>query len=123
MAQNQQFPAIPVDTTGAIFGGNGEPMPRVDFETGEIRTDEENRTLYEVPVIMLRTGERAGTAITVTVAGEPPAGIGFLTPLHIAGLVARMWMMPGKDGNTRAGMSYRAETITPATGTTTKAVA
>jgi hypothetical protein len=119
MASNPTI-TIPVDIAGTVFMAAGTPVPKLaDRETGELKTDREGRTLYEVSVLKRDPSATRAELIAVTVAGEP-AGVDMGVPLHITGLVAYVWGMNDRDGNLRYGVSFRAESVTAGT---TKAVA
>ncbi|WP_448332679.1 SCO3933 family regulatory protein [Streptomyces sp. DSM 41534] len=84
------------------------PEPRVNRDTGEIRTDREGRRLYVVGVSVRQPESRRADVIEVVVSGESPA-VAEGMRVRIQGLVAVAWEIDG-----RRGTSYRAVAITPA---------
>lgn len=84
------------------------PEPRVNRETGEIRTDREGRRLYVVGVSVRQPESRRADVIEVVVPGEAPA-VAEGMRVRIQDLVAVAWEIDG-----RRGTSYRAVAITPA---------
>ena len=100
---------IPVKDSALEFTAAGAPTPRVkDRDTGELRTDSEGRTLYQITVLAGRVGGD-GELIKVTVAGKPE-GIRRGTPLTVTGLEAIPWAQL-RNGVLYSGVAYRAETV------------
>ncbi|MBR7824945.1 hypothetical protein KDK95_01400 [Actinospica sp. MGRD01-02] len=89
------------------------PEVRSDFNTGEVRTDRDTgKPLYLVGVLVKVVGDRRAAVLDVEVPGEP-SGLVEGEPVVLAGLEARPWEREG-----RSGVTYRAESITPARPTT-----
>jgi len=77
-----------LDIAGVGFFCTRNPEPKVDFETGAVRTDRESgETLWRVQVAALDAS--GGEILTVTVPGEPEVAIG--SPVQVKGLVAIPW--------------------------------
>ncbi|WP_443612929.1 SCO3933 family regulatory protein [Actinospica acidithermotolerans] len=94
------------------------PEVRSDFTTGEVRTDRESgKPLYLVGVLVKVEGDRRAAVLDVEVAGEP-VGLVEGEPVVLDRLEARPWEREG-----RSGVTYRAESITPARATTPPATA
>lgn len=92
-----------LDIAGVGFFCTRNPEPKVDFETGAVRTDRESgETLWRVQVAALDAS--GGEILTVTVPGEPEVAIG--SPVQVKGLVAIPWSQ-----GERSGVAYRAESL------------
>lgn len=92
-----------LDIAGVGFFCTRDPEPKVDFETGAVRTDRESgETLWRVQVAALDAS--GGEILTVTVPGEPEVAIG--SPVQVKGLVAIPWSQ-----GERSGVAYRAESL------------
>ncbi|MEC3996767.1 hypothetical protein VSR01_25965 [Actinacidiphila sp. DG2A-62] len=102
---------IPVDTSrlGLIMCVVG-PEPRMNTETGQVRTDRDGTPMYSVGVVVRQVEGRRAETIEVSVPGQPQ-GIAEGMPVTILGLTAIQWQMGG-----RSGTSFRAAAITPAAG-------
>lgn len=102
---------IPVDTSPfQTVMAAGVPAPRIkDRETGELRTDSEGRTVYQVPVLVIPVGSD-GEVIRVSVPGEP-AGVSAGVHLSLRDLVAVPWNVEGRDGRPRSGVAFRASAV------------
>lgn len=99
---------IPVDTSRLTFVCVTAPRPRlVNQNTGEIKTDKNGRTVYQVGLSACDPNGRA-ELINVNVSGEPEIGVGQVAEL--AGLVGFAWEQI-RDGQTRWGIAYRAESL------------
>ena len=83
------------------------PEPRVNPDTGEVRTDREGRRLYVVGVSVRQAESRRAEVIDVVVPGEAPA-VAEGMRVEIRDLVAVAWEIDG-----RRGTSYRAAAVTP----------
>ncbi|WP_395294739.1 hypothetical protein ACF9IK_15175 [Kitasatospora hibisci] len=84
------------------------PEARVaNRETGEVRKDRDGQTVYTVGVAVRQDGRRA-SIIEISVSGEP-AGVVEGVQVHVTGLTAFSWAM-----GDRHGLSFRADSITPA---------
>jgi len=92
-----------LDIAGVGFFCTRAPEPKVDFETGAVRTDRDSgETLWRVQVAALDAS--GGEILAVTVPGEPDVAIG--SPVQVTGLVAIPW----SQGD-RSGVAYRAESV------------
>lgn len=102
---------IPVDTSVLTFICVAAPRPRVlNQETGEVKTDRNGQTMYEVGLTATNQSDRADL-VTVNVPGEPGVSLGQI--VHVRGLLAYVWEQE-RNGVTRWGISYRASAIVPA---------
>jgi hypothetical protein len=102
---------IPVDTSRLTFVCVTPPRPRlVNQDTGEIKTDKNGRTVYQVG---LSVSDQSGRAelINVNISGEPAVGVGQV--VELSGLVGFAWEQI-RNGQTRWGIAYRAESIAAA---------
>jgi|SRR5580658_6712982 hypothetical protein len=114
---------IPVDTTKLTFVCVSASRPRLlDKDSGEVKVDRDGRSVYQVG---LSAADESGRAelLTVRVPGNPDIVIGqIVVPV---GLVGFAWEQT-RNGQTRWGISYRAESISPGNpgaGSTTPPVA
>jgi hypothetical protein len=113
MAGRNETESIRVDITGTVFLAAGPPVPKVgNRQTGEVKTDRDGRTLYEVPVLKRDPDASRAGLITIAVAGEPD-GVDMGVPLKVSGLIAYAWEIR-ENGTFRSGVSYRAESLTAA---------
>jgi hypothetical protein len=102
---------IPVDVARLTFVCVTDPRPRlVSQNTGEVKTDRNGRTVYQVGLSAADGSGRAGL-VNVNVSGEPQVRVGQV--VHPAGLVGFAWEQT-RGGELRWGIAYRAEAITPA---------
>jgi len=102
---------IPVDTTKLTFVCVADPRPRVlNKETGEVKTDKNGQTVYEVAVSAADDSGRI-ELLRLGVSGEPSVNVGM--PVRPVDLVGYAWEMT-REGTTRWGISYRAASILPA---------
>ncbi|WP_063735805.1 hypothetical protein [Streptomyces sp. RTd22] len=85
------------------------PEPRVNPETGQVRTDRDGRTTYVVGVSVRQPDTRRADVISVVVSGAEPPAIAEGARVRVTDLVAISWEM-----GDRHGMSYRAAAITSA---------
>jgi hypothetical protein len=100
---------IPVDTSRLTFVCVTPPRPRlVNQDTGEIKTDKNGRTVYQVGLSVSDPTGRA-ELINVNIPGEPHVSVGQV--VEPAGLVGFAWEQT-RNGQLRWGVAYRAETIT-----------
>jgi hypothetical protein len=102
---------IRVDTSETTFVCVASPRARVaDRETGEVKTNRDGVTLFQVGVCaMSGDGDQEDAAtINVTVAGAPK-GIRRGMPVT----VTRLEAVPWEQGD-RHGIAFRAAAITPA---------
>lgn len=110
---------IPVDTTRLTgLVAVTDPEPKINLETGEVRTDRDGRTVYLVSVA-LRVADGGRKAVVIEVATtEEPKGVEVGTPVRLVGLDAVPWEM-----NNRHGLSYKAAAVLPVTATSAAAAA
>jgi hypothetical protein len=102
---------IPVDTSRLTFVCVTPPRPRlVNQDTGEIKTDKNGRTVYQVG---LSVSDQTGRAelINVNIPGEPHVSVGQV--VELAGLVGFAWEQT-RNGQLRWGIAYRGESVTAA---------
>jgi hypothetical protein len=103
---------IPVDTSRLTFMCVADPRPRVvSQQTGEIKTDKNGQTVYQVG---LSAADQTGRVelVNVSVSGEPQIRAGQV--VHPVGLVGFVWEQT-RGGEARWGIAYRADAINPAT--------
>ncbi len=102
---------IPVDTSRLTFICVMAPRPRVvSQETGEIKIDRNGQTVYQVGLSAADQNGRV-ELVNVNVSGEPDVIVGqVVAPV---GLVGFAWEQ-NRNGQTRWGIAYRADSITPA---------
>lgn len=101
--------SIPVDITrlGTMTCIVAPEVRLANRETGEVKTNREGVPVYTVGVAVRQEGRRA-SIIEISVTGEP-VGVAEGVRVTVSGLVAFSWAM-----GDRHGMSFRAESITPA---------
>lgn len=80
-------------------------------ETGEVKTNRDGVPVFTVGVAVRQEGRRA-SIIEISVTGEP-AGVAEGVRVNVTGLVAFSWAM-----GDRHGLSFRADSITPAPAVT-----
>ncbi|MDH6137460.1 hypothetical protein P3T37_006892 [Kitasatospora sp. MAA4] len=101
--------SIPVD--GARLGAMTcivAPEVRIaNRETGEVKTNRDGVPVFTVGVAVRQEGRRA-SIIEISVTGEP-AGVTEGVRVDVTGLMAFSWAM-----GDRHGLSFRADSITPA---------
>lgn len=103
---------IPVDTSKLTFVCVAAPRPRVlNRDTGEIKTDKNGQTVYEVALSVTDETGRI-ELIRVGVAGEP-SSVTLGMPVRPVDLVGYVWEM-SRGGEARWGIAYRAASIVPA---------
>ncbi|MFE2976632.1 hypothetical protein [Streptomyces sp. NPDC059258] len=86
------------------------PEPRVNQETGQIRTDADGTETWVVGVSVRQLERRRADVIEVTVSGEPK-GITEGMRVLLNDLVAVAWEIDG-----RKGTSFRASAVLPHAG-------
>ncbi|AUH41256.1 SCO3933 family regulatory protein [Streptomyces sp. CMB-StM0423] len=103
--------SIPVDTgrLGVLRCAIAPEAKIVNPDTKEVRKDKDGNTVYTVAVTVRQDARRI-SVIEIAVAGEPK-GIEEGQVLKVTGLTAFAWQM-----GDRHGISFRADTITPASG-------
>ncbi|TQF05414.1 hypothetical protein E6W39_28240 [Kitasatospora acidiphila] len=101
--------SIPVDITrlGTMTCIVAPEVRLANRETGEVKTNREGVPVYTVGVAVRQEGRRA-SIIEISVNGEP-VGVAEGVRVTVTGLVAFSWAM-----GDRHGMSFRADSITPA---------
>jgi hypothetical protein len=98
---------IPVDINRLSITCVKAPRPRVlNRDTGEIKTDKNGNTVYEV---MVSVEDETGRIelVKIGITGEPPVKAG--DAVNAVGLVGYVWEIAG-----RWGISYRASALLPA---------
>jgi hypothetical protein len=102
---------IPVDVSRLTFICVSDPRPRlVSQDTGEVKVDRSGRTVYQVGLSAADANGRI-ELVNVSVPGEPQVRVG--QAVELSGLVGFAWEQT-RRGETRWGIAYRADTITPA---------
>ena len=102
---------IPVDTSRLTFVCVTDPRPKlVSQHTGEVKTDKNGQTVYQVGLSAADANGRV-ELVNVSVSGEPDVRVG--QRVQPAGLVGFAWEQT-RNGETRWGIAYRADTIAPA---------
>ncbi|WP_214107248.1 SCO3933 family regulatory protein [Acrocarpospora catenulata] len=97
---------IPVDTARLTITCVKAPQPRVlNRDTGEIKTDKNGQTVYEVTASVEDEFGRI-ELVKMSVSGQPPITIG--QQINPIGLVGYVWEISG-----RWGISYRASAMLP----------
>ncbi|MEQ4724926.1 hypothetical protein [Nonomuraea sp. B19D2] len=97
---------IPVDTTKLVITCVKAPKPRLlNKDTGEIKTDKNGNTVYEVTVSVEDEFGRI-ELVKIGTSGEPPISAG--QQVNPTGLVGYVWEIAG-----RWGISYRAAALLP----------
>ncbi|MFB4285058.1 hypothetical protein ACBJ59_58015 [Nonomuraea sp. MTCD27] len=97
---------IPVDTGKLVITCVKAPRPRVlNRDTGEIKTDKNGNTVYEVTVSVEDESGRI-ELVKIGIAGEPPIKAG--DAVNAVGLLGYVWEIAGKWG-----ISYRAAALLP----------
>lgn len=92
-----------IDTTGVTFFCTRAPEPRLAHDTGAPKIDKETgKPLWQTQIMALDSS--GGEVITVTVAGEPKAGVG--EPVKVEGLTALPWSQ-----GERSGVAFRAAAL------------
>ncbi|WP_141206715.1 SCO3933 family regulatory protein [Streptomyces griseorubiginosus] len=109
--------SIPVDTArlGVLRCVNGPEVKFSNSETQEVKKDRDGNPVYTVAVTVRPDGRRI-SVIEIAVSGEPK-GLEPGQVVKVTGLTAFVWTMGDRNG-----VSFRADTITPAhtSGTHTK---
>ncbi|WP_219465670.1 SCO3933 family regulatory protein [Nonomuraea rhizosphaerae] len=102
---------IPVDTAKLQFTCVKAARPRlVNKDTGEIKTDKNGQTVYEITMTVEDESGRI-ELVKIATSGEPAIVAGQeVTPVDLVGYV---WEI-SQGGSTRWGISYRAASIVPA---------
>ncbi|GAA2375987.1 SCO3933 family regulatory protein [Nonomuraea africana] len=100
---------IPVDTSKLVITCVKAPRPRLlNKDTGEIKTDKNGNTVYEVTVSVEDEFGRI-ELVKIGTSGEPPITAG--QQLNPVGLLGYVWEISG-----RWGVAYRAAALLPAAG-------
>lgn len=102
---------IPVDASRLTFVCVSPPRPRlVDQETGEVKVDRQGQTVFQVGLSAAEVGSGRVDLLTVSVSGDPGVAVGQV--VEPVGLVAFAWEQ-SRNGETRWGIAYRADSLTP----------
>jgi hypothetical protein len=102
---------IPVDTAKLAFTCVKAPRPRVlNQNTGEIKTDRNGQTVYEV-VMSVEDDFGRIELVKIGISGEPPIATG--QRINPVGLVGYVWEQT-RNGEIKWGISYRASALVPA---------
>ncbi|MFE9227529.1 MULTISPECIES: SCO3933 family regulatory protein [Streptomyces] len=103
--------SIPVDTArlGVLRCANAPEVKFSNSETQEVKKDRDGNPVYSVAVTVRPDGRRI-SVIEIAVSGEPK-GLEAGQVVKVTGLTAFVWSM-----GDRSGVSFRADTITPAHG-------
>ncbi|MFB6771249.1 SCO3933 family regulatory protein [Streptomyces sp. NPDC056337] len=106
--------SIPVDTTrlGVLRCAIAPEAKLSNPETQEVKKDRDGNPVYTVAVTV-RQDRRRISVIEIAVSGEPK-GIQEGQIVKVTGLTAFAWAM-----GDRHGISFRADAITPISGTAT----
>ncbi|MGW0200530.1 SCO3933 family regulatory protein, partial [Nonomuraea sp. NPDC003201] len=97
---------IPVDVSKLSITCVKAPRPRVlNKDTGEIKTDKNGNTVYEVTVSVEDEFGRI-ELVKIGITGEPPIKAG--DAVNAVGLLGYVWEIAG-----RWGISYRATALLP----------
>jgi hypothetical protein len=97
-----------IDTSPVTFQVSKDPVPKVDRDTGQQRTDRDTGgLLWTVQLIAMDPVEGA-EVINVTVAGEAPK-VAVGQPARVEGLQAIPW----QSNNGGVKVAYRAAVIAP----------
>ncbi|MCW2882527.1 MAG: hypothetical protein JWQ95_6627 [Sphaerisporangium sp.] len=104
---------IPVDTHRLRFTCVKAPRPRLlNQDTGQIKVDKEGNTIYEA-VLLAEDDFGRIELVKVGTSGEPP-----ITPgqdVVPTGMIGYVWEIP-QNGASRWGISYKAASIVPISG-------
>ncbi|WP_219460032.1 SCO3933 family regulatory protein [Nonomuraea rhizosphaerae] len=97
---------IPVDTSKLIVTCVKAPKPRLlNKDTGEIKTDKNGNTVFEVTVSVEDEFGRI-ELVKIGITGEPPIKAG--DSVNVVGLLGYVWEISG-----RWGIAYRATALLP----------
>jgi hypothetical protein len=97
---------IPVDVSKLAITCVKAPRPRLlNKDTGEIKTDKNGNTVYEVTVSVEDEFGRI-ELVKIAISGEPPIKAG--DAVNAVGLLGYVWEISG-----RWGISYRATALLP----------
>ncbi|MFI6599129.1 hypothetical protein ACIBHX_22965 [Nonomuraea sp. NPDC050536] len=98
---------IPVDVSKLAITCVKAPAPRVlNRDTGEIKTDKNGNTVYEITASVEDEFGRI-ELIKIGITGEPPVKAG--DPVNAVNLLGYVWEIAG-----RWGIAYRASALLPA---------
>ncbi len=103
---------LPIDLSAVRFVAAGDPEPVVHYDSGRPKIDAATGApLYQVRLVAM--GPAGAEVIPVKVPGQP-IGLVNGSPVKVTGLTANPWALKDK-----AGISYRAAAIEPATTSST----
>ncbi|WP_433180638.1 hypothetical protein [Actinoallomurus sp. CA-150999] len=101
---------IPVDTRALTFVCVAPPAPKlVNRETGEIKVDNQGRTVFQVGLSVANEAGRIDL-VTVNVPGDPEVQVGQI--VTVSDLIARPWEQV-MNGQQRHGVSFGASAVVP----------
>ena len=98
---------LPIDTSAISFLCALAPEPVLDFDTKQLRADENGEPLYVIQLLAM--GDGSADLLAVKVPGVPSSAIRQGAPVKVNGLVAQPWTMAD-----RSGVSFRAAKVEPA---------
>ncbi|MBO3748791.1 hypothetical protein J5X84_22155 [Streptosporangiaceae bacterium NEAU-GS5] len=103
---------IPVDVSRLQFTAVKSARPKVvNRDTGEIKTDKNGKTVYEILLTVEDEYDRV-ELVKVATSTEPAVNAGDeVTPVELVGYV---WEQTTKTGELRWGIAYRASSIVAA---------
>jgi hypothetical protein len=104
---------IPVDISQFLFVCISEPRPKlVSMETGEIKVDKAGNTVFTVGLSAADKLTGRAELMNISISSDPGVTIGqIVTPV---GLTAIPWEQT-RNGQTRSGIAFRADSIVQAT--------
>jgi hypothetical protein len=96
-----------------------DPEPVTDFDTGEVVVNAKTgERTWRTGVAVRQTGQRRPSVIEVKTRSITPPQVSEGDAVTVVGLVATFW-----EQNGRAGLAFRAESISKADGNTTNPAA
>ena len=100
-----------MDVAALSFVCVSAPRPKlVNQDTGEVKVDRNGQTVFQVGLSAANESGRV-ELLNVAISGDPGVQVGqIVTPYK---LTAFPWEQT-RDGVTRSGIAYRADSITPA---------
>jgi len=104
---------LPIDASKITIILIGDPIPQFVYGTKERRKNAQGQDIFKLPVLISGTTERQDPTTSITIAGTLPR-LEKGSRLNCSGLTVSSWTMKGSDGQTRNGISLRANTVTMA---------
>jgi hypothetical protein len=101
---------LPVDTTRLTVLCGAPPIPVVDRESGEHRTNRDGLPLFRTDVVVLGSGRPEVLSVRTP---KEPKGLAIGTPLNVSGFTISTFN--ARDGG--MGVFYEAAAIEPARAT------